>query len=194
MMAFLACLKAGVVAVPVFPPNPARKDTLLMFSRITESSGAQFALTSTEYNHMKKLAGVKDMVAKFSNRGNTTATWPENLEWIITDTTTKSTSTKTLPTPSKSDIAFLQYTSGSTSEPKGVMITHGNLAHNLASITNELQAKDDTIVVSWLVGSPMHDACIENIGPLTWRLMVYSTNTSHPLYPLSFSPNTTIWD
>ena len=56
-VAFLACLKAGVIAVPVFPPNPVRRDTLHMFSKITESSGAKFALTSVEYNHMKKLAG-----------------------------------------------------------------------------------------------------------------------------------------
>ena len=57
MVAFLSCLKAGVVAVPVFPPNPARRDTLHMFSKITESSGADYALTSLEYNHLKKLAG-----------------------------------------------------------------------------------------------------------------------------------------
>ena len=57
MVAFLSCLKAGIVAVPVFPPNPARRDTLHMFSKITESSGAEFALTSKEYNYVKKLAG-----------------------------------------------------------------------------------------------------------------------------------------
>ena len=43
-----------------------------------------------------------------------------------------------------------QYTSGSTSEPKGVMITHANLAHNLHTITTALAAVDDTVVVSWL--------------------------------------------
>lgn len=40
--------------------------------------------------------------------------------------------------------------SGSTSDPKGVMITHGNLGHNLTMITNELKAVTDTIVVSWV--------------------------------------------
>ena len=84
MLAFLACLKAGVVAVPVFPPNPARKDTLLMFSRITESCGAQIALTSTEYNHMKKLAGVKDAFSRFAaSRKANNATWPEQLIELI---------------------------------------------------------------------------------------------------------------
>ena len=56
-IAFIACLKARIVAVPVFPPHPGRSDTLVMFSRIVESSGAKHALTSATYNHMKKLAG-----------------------------------------------------------------------------------------------------------------------------------------
>jgi acyl-CoA synthetase (AMP-forming)/AMP-acid ligase II len=54
----LACLKAGIVAVPVFPPNPARPSTLSMFSSICQSSGAKYALTSVSYNHAKKLAGM----------------------------------------------------------------------------------------------------------------------------------------
>jgi len=56
IIAFIACLKAGIVAVPVFPPHPARKDTLIMFTKIVEESGAKFALTSASYSHMKKLA------------------------------------------------------------------------------------------------------------------------------------------
>lgn len=47
-------------------------------------------------------------------------------------------------------VAFLQYTSGSTSEPKGVMITHSNLTHNEQIIARELQTTSDTICVSWL--------------------------------------------
>ena len=113
MLAFLGCLKAGVVAVPCFPPNPARKDTLLMFSRIAESSGAKFVLTSSEYNHLKKLAGVKDVFTKFTTARHTAAAWPEQLEWVVTDTATasgknKSKNNKTLPTPVKKDLAFLQ--------------------------------------------------------------------------------------
>lgn len=116
MLAFLACLKAGVVAVPVFPPNPARKDTLLMFSSITDSCGARVALTSPEYNHLKKLAGAKDVFTKFTaSRKAKNASWPEQLEWIITDGSKKPSSNdkaKNFPIPAPSDLAFLQFTSG----------------------------------------------------------------------------------
>lgn len=192
MLAFLACLKAGVIAVPVFPPNPARKDTLLMFSRITESSGAKFALTSQEYNHLKKLAGVKDVFTKFMTtrqQPNAAAIWPEQLEWIITDNSnnSKGTSPSSLATPKKSDVAFLQYTSGSTSEPKGVMITHGNLGHNLTIITNELQAKDDTVVVSWL--PQYHDMGL--IG--SYLGVLYCGGSGYYISPLTFLQRPMIW-
>lgn len=44
----------------------------------------------------------------------------------------------------------MQYTSGSTSEPKGVMVTHGNLSANLQAIVTALRAGSDTVVASWL--------------------------------------------
>ncbi|MGH9727713.1 MAG: AMP-binding protein, partial [Candidatus Acidiferrales bacterium] len=49
-----------------------------------------------------------------------------------------------------SDIAFLQYTSGSTGNPKGVILTHANLLANLRSITEYVGIRDDDVVVSWL--------------------------------------------
>ena len=56
IIAFIACLRAGIVAVPVFPPQPARKDTLVMFSTIVASCNAKYALTNTSYSHLKKLS------------------------------------------------------------------------------------------------------------------------------------------
>jgi acyl-CoA synthetase (AMP-forming)/AMP-acid ligase II len=119
-----------------------------MFSKITESSGAAYALTSVEYNHLKKLASVKDALTRFNRPLG--GAWPDNLKWITTDDkkTPKGTLDKSAVKFDTQDLAFLQYTSGSTSEPKGVMITHGSLAHNLAIITNELKAGEDTVVAS----------------------------------------------
>lgn len=84
-------------------------------------------------------------------RNSANSIWPEQLKWIVTDAKVKSKNGKALPLVSLQDLAFLQYTSGSTSEPKGVMISHGNLTDNLIKITKELDAHaDDTVVVSWL--------------------------------------------
>jgi len=207
MVAFLACLKAGIIAVPVFPPNPARPGTLVMFSSIVEGCGAKYALTSVTYNHAKKLAGtysiyrdcsfivqhlthtttttgIKDTLTKWKR---STTAWPEQLSWIVTNDGTKPSKQLNNYTPTASDIAFLQYTSGSTSEPKGVMITHGNLAHNLSIITNELQAVDDTVVVSWL--PQYHDMGL--IG--SYLGVVYCGGSGYYLSPLVFLQRPMLW-
>lgn len=166
-----------------------------MFSKITEGSGAQFALTNTEYNYAKKLTSVKDALTRFKRPLG--GTWPENLKWIVTTTTTATSSSQTgvvdgNASPSKSllendDLAFLQYTSGSTSEPKGVMITHGNLGHNLTIITRELKAKDDTVVVSWL--PQYHDMGL--IG--SYLGVLYCGGSGFYLSPLSFLQRPMLW-
>lgn len=117
MMAFLACLKAGVIAVPVFPPNPTRRDTLQMFAKIVHGCGAQVALTNSEYNYMKKMAGIKEVFGKLKQQRSTaSAAWPENLNWVLTDGNLKSSSSASfqIADPAASDIAFLQYTSGAS--------------------------------------------------------------------------------
>jgi acyl-CoA synthetase (AMP-forming)/AMP-acid ligase II len=216
-IAFLACLKAGVVAVPVFPPNPARRDSLHMFAVIVAACDATYALTVSTYNYQKKLASIKDaLTTKFQKRA--IASWPESLAWIVTDkqttnsthnkssakqqtkwktsrrdaakpeatTTDKTESPPSVVIPS-SQLAFLQFTSGSTSDPKGVMITHGNLAHNLHCITNELEAVQDTVVVSWL--PQYHDMGL--IGSVLGIL--YCGGTGYYMSPLTFLQRPMMW-
>ena len=151
-VSLLACFKAELIAVPVFPPDPRRlKKDLHHFVNIQQSSGAMFALTNSLYHSLKKLEDLKGIFSTESKK------WPE-LQWVQVDDALK----KGKHTPSKSNpspidlaaigdsIAFLQYTSGSTSDPKGVMISHGNLAHNLSIITAELETDTSTVNVSWL--------------------------------------------
>jgi acyl-CoA synthetase (AMP-forming)/AMP-acid ligase II len=202
-VAFLACCRAGLVAVPVFPPHPHRRDSLHMFAGIVATCGAQVALTDTSYNYQKKLSSIQDaLVTKLHQRP--VAAWPEKLTWIVTDTIAKQRKPPPLPSDSSSSstpfstttvsadslgsqVAFLQFTSGSTSDPKGVMITHGNLAHNLHCIVTELNASDDTIVVSWL--PQYHDMGL--IGSVLGCL--YCGGTGYYISPLVFLQRPALW-
>jgi acyl-CoA synthetase (AMP-forming)/AMP-acid ligase II len=151
-ISLLACFKAGLIAVPVFPPDPRRlKKDLDHFVNIQSNCGAKIVLTHNSYNYAKKLSGMKSIFSRSST------TWPD-MTWISVDdiiakeksNVSKSRTSPTAPIRRLGEIAFLQYTSGSTSEPKGVMISHANLAHNLKIITTELKVTTETVNVSWL--------------------------------------------
>jgi acyl-CoA synthetase (AMP-forming)/AMP-acid ligase II len=148
----LACFKAGLIGVPVFPPDPRKmKKDLHHFVNIQLSCGATTVLTNSLYSFAKKVVNLKNMFSMESTP------WPE-LKWITVDDVLKKgkglskakKSAVALPTITLDTIAFLQYTSGSTSDPKGVMISHRNLAHNLYLIMKEIKADRSTTNVSWL--------------------------------------------
>ena len=61
LLTFLACIRAGLVAVPVYPPHPDRKDSVLAFVGIVRGCGAKVALTNGEYSHAKRLVGMKNV-------------------------------------------------------------------------------------------------------------------------------------
>lgn len=117
--AFFGCLYAGVVAVPATYPKPRRP--LPRMSRIAEDSGAKIALTTAQTLETLDLE-VQDAVAR-------------KLTWVATDEIADIVGrTWKQPSIKANDLAFLQYTSGSTSDPKGVMVSHFNLLSNLEAI------------------------------------------------------------
>ena len=78
ILAFLACVRAGLVAVPVFPPDPRKlKKDMYMFATIAGDCGAQAALTSSVYDSATKMAALKNL---FSNDGK----WL-SLTWCAVD-------------------------------------------------------------------------------------------------------------
>uniref|UniRef100_A0A7S1C448 Carrier domain-containing protein n=1 Tax=Bicosoecida sp. CB-2014 TaxID=1486930 RepID=A0A7S1C448_9STRA len=185
IVAFLACLRAGVVAVPVYPPDPRRlKKNMYMFASIQASSGARVALTSKQYNWAKRATGIKDVFSKEK------AKWPD-VKWVVTDGLVDKEAppraADEVDGAEPADVAFLQYTSGSTAEPKGVRVTHANLSHNLQTIVRSLEAVDDTVVVSWL--PQYHDMGLigSHLGTL------YCGGSGAYMSPISFIKNPAVW-
>jgi acyl-CoA synthetase (AMP-forming)/AMP-acid ligase II len=184
--AFLGCLAAGVIPVPVCPPNPFKlKHDIAALSSVVVSSGARVVLTSTDLDRALRMAdATADPV---SSSGE--VRWPD-VPWHLTDRCPPgSTTPATWHTPATADTpAFLQYTSGSTGSPKGVIITHGNLWHEVQANARDLGLGPDTRGVFWL--PHFHD-----LGLITVILntVVGNSLNTYLMSPLTFLKRPAIW-
>lgn len=134
--AFLGCLYAGTVAVPAYPPASKRHWPRLR--SIVEDARPQWVLTASA--ELSKIRRVSDQIDAFAD-----------IQWLTTDTIDDSRGDGWTPPALDGDsLAFLQYTSGSTSTPKGVMISHGNLMHNQEVIHRGFGLDADAVIVGWL--------------------------------------------
>src|SRR5215204_4809061 len=138
--AFLGCLYAGVVAVPAYPPRPNRPDMRLRV--IAADSRATVALTTNR-------------ILSSLERRSAYAPELKSLRWLAIDAGKDLAGRWRRPEVGANTLALLQYTSGSTAAPKGVMLTHGNLLHNLAMIYHALGHTSHSQGVVWL--PPYHD-------------------------------------
>ena len=136
---FFGCLYAGVVAVPVYPPDPAKLNrTLPRLQAVIADAQATLVLTTSPILAMAKLI--------FTEAPDLKA-----LHWLTTDTVATSIDEDWQPEDVTSgDLAFLQYTSGSTGHPRGVMLTHANLLHNASLIFHVFEHTETDSYVSWL--------------------------------------------
>jgi acyl-CoA synthetase (AMP-forming)/AMP-acid ligase II/acyl carrier protein len=139
--AFFGCLYAGVTAVPAYPPQ--QNQTRHRLQSIVADAQATFALTTS--------ALLADSQIQFDDAPHLPL-----LHWITTDNLKNSSALDwAIPSLKEDAIALLQYTSGSTGAPKGVMVSHKNLLHNATIIQHCFQDGEDSIGVSWL--PPYHD-------------------------------------
>ena len=147
--AFFGCLYAGVIAVPMPAPNLAQpRRTLPRLRAIIKDAQPSVVLTTA--------AMLANSEALF-----TQAPELQQMRWVATDKVTGSLAQEWRdPRVTSNTLALLQYTSGSTADPKGVMITHGNLLHNSAYINRLLALIPDSVTVSWL--PPFHDMGLTN--------------------------------
>lgn len=179
--AFFGCLYAGAVPVPAYPPMGARDIERLR--RIVVDCGAEAILTSSMLLPMIE-AWVSNpsnglqipclASDQFQNDSSESGFTPHNAE--------------------PDDLAFLQYTSGSTGQPKGVMVSHRNLLANFQQIVWAFAKTDDmdevarTIrTVIWL--PPFHDMGLIG-GVLT---PIYSGSPVTLMSPLTFLKNPFVW-
>jgi 8-amino-7-oxononanoate synthase len=130
--AFLGCLYAGVVAVPAYPPKRNRNAARIL--SMAESCSPRLMLCSEETKR-----SVEEEVASRFLKSTVLAT-----EECDGD------SKASLASVRPSQLAFLQYTSGSTTEPKGVRVTHGNIVANERLIEQCFGFSTSSVMVSWL--------------------------------------------
>ena len=139
--AFFGCLYAGVIAIPAYPPRPNR--SLNRLQNILNNAQTDIALTNSET--WQSLAKQLDKTPKL-----------KQLRWIATNAIAPSQAENWRePELNEDSIAFLQYTSGSTAEPKGVKIAYKNLLHNLEAIHRCFRHSPQSKGVIWL--PPYHD-------------------------------------
>lgn len=137
--AFFGCLYAGVIAVPAYPPQPARPERSLPRLRAIAGEAGIRAVLSTE-DVADKLAPLFQNAAELAR-----------LPLLATDHYgLEAADTWQEPHLEPETIAFLQYTSGSTAAPKGVMVSHENILHNLACIQEATKRDTNTVLISWL--------------------------------------------
>ncbi len=139
--AFFGCLYAGMVAVPSYPPKVNREAQRV--DTIIKDAGASIVLTTDFF--LSKLDRLLEKKPSL-----------KELQWINVHHITPDYIHKwEYPDSKREDVCYLQYTSGSTADPKGVMVSHGNLMHNLDIICQHFENTKETRAVVWL--PPYHD-------------------------------------
>lgn len=136
MVAFFACLYAGLIAVPAFPPRNSKHNARLV--AIVKDSGARIALTTqAQLRQMETgIAASEELAA---------------LRFLCNDAVPQGGGTGCASADiSAETIAFLQYTSGSTGQPKGVMVTHANLIYNQRMLRVGFATHEGATLVTWL--------------------------------------------
>ncbi len=137
---FFGCLYAGMIAVPVYPP--IKKSEIERLIKILKNSQAKIALLDPIVH-----AGIK------FHQGENREIQKEfvGLQFIVTEEISLKQAEKWRePNLTEESIAFLQYTSGSTGDPKGVIVNHENLLNNQKSIQAGFKHDENTIFVGWL--------------------------------------------
>ena len=171
MDGLIGCMRAGVIKVSVYPPNPEKLDIdIPKFEHFVRDSGSKVVITTLSYY-------IATCIKSPLGRGK----WPE-LKWIKGDRS-KGEYTEEI----EEEIAFIQYTSGSTGDPKGVVVKHQNLERHLDLLAVGIGGSSDLIGVTWL--PQYHDYGLI----CNYLLVIYVGGTWACMSPLSFIKKPLLW-
>lgn len=177
LAAFFACARIGVIPVPVSPPTPMSFEAgLAKLSFIARDCQARAVLSTREIEQgYRLLLEHRHGVAPWAD-----AAPPPELPWFATDDTQGFGGGPVADTPGP--VLFLQYTSGSTSDPKGVIVSHTNVIRNgIATLPAA------PVAVSWL---PQH----HDMGFIGYYLFVLlQGGTTHGMSPADFIRRPSAW-
>ncbi|MGW1608299.1 amino acid adenylation domain-containing protein [Streptomyces sp. NPDC002285] len=171
--AFLGCLAAGVVAVPL--PVPVEDSATQRVLNVAKDCAPAAVLTTS-------------LVRQFLGDAPVVQQLGASVDWIDVDLVEEAEAADWHPVSiAADDTAFLQYTSGSTKAPRGVVVPHGSLMHNEVAIQKTFQVTPGSTSVSWL---PLHHD-MGLIGGLLQSL--FTGARAVILDPLSFLQRPASW-
>jgi acyl-CoA synthetase (AMP-forming)/AMP-acid ligase II len=137
--AFFGCLYAGAIAVPAYPPDPSRLGrTLPRLQSLILDARAKVALTTSQI-----VTAAEPLLAQLPKS--------HTLKWVASDKVDEGLNSSWVkPSVCGDDLAFFQYTSGSTGSPKGVMLSNTNLLHNASLVYRAVEHSPRDKYISWL--------------------------------------------
>jgi amino acid adenylation domain-containing protein len=134
--ALFGCFYAGVIAIPLYPPHLNRH--LLRVQSILKDAQATVVLTDA-----RSLPRLRSLLSQLPELAS--------IKWLATDMLSYEIENEgDEREPDGDRVAMLQYTSGSTGQPRGVMLSHHNLAHNSALLARAFSYTSNSLCVSWL--------------------------------------------
>src|SRR5580698_6748825 len=176
--AFFGCVRAGLIPVPVYPPSSRGfQSALYKMVYIAKDCNAAGVLTSEDYH-----ASLKTNLARSGVCGSgVDVDYISGLPWIATEDFVDVIPHQASVEPS--EILFLQYTSGSTMEPKGVIVTHQNILNTCPLVIDHASP----VVVSWL--PQYHDLGL--IGCYLYPAL--RGGTTYGFSPMDFIQRPALW-